>query len=71
MPIVWAKEPFIAATEDGPVNISDKEPYQTDDAIVQRFPQKFISPEKMEERGDGKRVTEIKVDNAGNRGRLK
>ena len=71
MGMVWAREPFIAASEVGPVNISDREPYADDHEIVQRYPEKFITPELMAERGDGRTMESVVVDNAGNRGRRK
>lgn len=71
MGMVWAKEPFIAASEVGPVNISDREPYADDHEVVQRYPEKFITPELMKERGDGQTMNSVQVTNDGRRGRVK
>ncbi len=71
MGMVWAKSPFIAKTEDGGVVISDKEPYADDHEIVQRYPDFFITPELMAERGDGQTQSKVQIGNDGRRGRLK
>ena len=71
MAMVWAKAPFIASTPDGPLTISDREPYADDHEIVQKYPDFFITPELMAERGDGHTQSRVQIGNDGKRGRLK
>jgi hypothetical protein len=71
MGMVRAKEPFVASSENGPVGIDTKTPYDENDPLVERFPQFFASDEELAERGEGKNVNSVQVTNNGQRGRVK
>jgi hypothetical protein len=67
----FAKEPFIAKTPDGPVNVDPKTPYPADHDFVQRFPDFFATEEELLESGDGQTVTNVQATPDARRGRVK
>lgn len=71
MPLVHPKEPFIYKGPEGPEVCDPKEAYDTNSFVVKNFPHFFAGDKTLDDRGEGKTVTNIQVTPEGTRGRVK